>query len=472
MVVIGLILNPIFLKKELLRAHNMYLLEEENDILFLGSSHVYSTIDTDYLDNTLNANTFLLATPSQNISQSYYLLKEFISEKKPKLVFLETYSLKNNVGGKFAVHAAYDGLKLSTNKIEAAYYSSRTDSVFNTSLFAGILFPTYEYHNRWNGELSEKDFTYFDKANVNKGSEITQVNSKHVKKSKTIHIDYGVSKIKEMDSLEQNTQKSLDKIVSLCEENNIQLVLFSTPFIAHTGFSVEKHTKTLNYLKDLYKSKSIKYLDFNKHYKDLNMSYADFKDGHHLNSQGAKKVNTFLANYVKTSFNDLLPNRLNETLWYKNLVEGEKENVIYTHDLNFQFSDSINFKKITFIEDNNKRYVLIKLNDDVLETSFSNNFRVMIHALPEDPYIKLLPEDRVKHKFDNWDFKPQLITYKSQKLLFTKLKNPDTKISNYKRFNVGYYSSKGKSNVKMLSNIVFEKNKEGSTTKYNVKEKH
>jgi len=448
--------SSIFLKKELLRAHNMYLLEDENDILFVGSSHVFTAIDADFLENRTNANVFLLATPSQNISQSYYLIKEFLKHKKPKLLFLETYSLKEYVGDDFVSHSAYDGMKLSKTKIEAAYDASFHDSINDLYSFSSLVIPLFKYHNRWNGELTKQDFEYFDNTYLNKGSEIPTANSEFTPTDLEF-IDYDLSKINEKTVLNPDIESKLKAIIQLCEQNNIKLVLFSTPYLAHHGYSVGNQIKNTNYIKSTIKNELINYLDFNLLYKEIDIRYTDYIDSHHMNYNGSKKVNTYLGEWILKNYKTYLPDRESEKLWYKYFDKKLTNEVVFEKETHFSTHDSLFIEKITILKKGADSYIIIDLNDDLNIKKFtdevsSDALRMMVHFYPDEK-----DSDKIisKEGFINQDFKPDIMDFKGNKFLFSKLENKTTaEINFYKFANFTFYTaSKGRGNVLTLFDL-------------------
>ena len=56
--------------------NDLYFSNENIDCLYLGSSHVFSAVNTGILDSNNGKNNFNLATGSQSLIESYWLLKE------------------------------------------------------------------------------------------------------------------------------------------------------------------------------------------------------------------------------------------------------------------------------------------------------------------------------------------------------------------------------------------------------------
>ena len=92
------------------------------DIVFLGSSHSYTTYYPEMIDSSLKINSFNMASNSQQIDQLYFNLKEILKYQKPNIIFIELFSLAGNSRdnkGNWFVYDNLDGQKISLNKLDA-----------------------------------------------------------------------------------------------------------------------------------------------------------------------------------------------------------------------------------------------------------------------------------------------------------------------------------------------------------------
>ena len=71
--------------------HEMYNQEENIDILFLGSSHSYRSLNPQITDAIFDANTFNAGTSSQRWDGSYALLVEAGKQNDLKKVYVDMY---------------------------------------------------------------------------------------------------------------------------------------------------------------------------------------------------------------------------------------------------------------------------------------------------------------------------------------------------------------------------------------------
>ncbi len=275
--------------------------ENSLEIVFLGSSHAVSFFSPQEIYNTTKLRSYNLGCEQQNLLTSYYWLVEALKSQSPKVVVLETYFLFPYELGEEtpitnfhegSLHKAFDYMKPSFNKLRAVYDICNID---NSQTMSSYLFPLMQYHTRWK-ELSKTDFTYlstYDKYYNLKGYAFFD----HVSNYEF----NGYETIENNDTIEMvNTMKLyLNKIVSLCQEQNINLILVTTPT---NQWTIQKHNCVANYAQ----LHAIDYIDFcsSQMMYELQYTFAvDNSDYGHGNICGATKISNYLAKYILQNTN-------------------------------------------------------------------------------------------------------------------------------------------------------------------------
>ena len=112
------------------------------------------------------------------------------------------------------------------------------------------------------------------------------------------------------------------KIVRLCREKGIQLILYSSP--SPVNYNYKKH----NGLQKLADQYSLEYLDLNLKLEEIGIDWAvDTLDkGDHLNISGAEKVTKYLGDYLSGKYG--LTDRRQETAYQSWNQEAE----VYAED--------------------------------------------------------------------------------------------------------------------------------------------
>ena len=109
--IVSCILNHMYFKPDewsRILWHNFYNEKKNIDNLYLGSSHVFCDIDPTILDKLNGNNNFNLATSSQLLNGTFYLLKEANRTNNLKYVYVEL---------NYDVSTGREGFKSSSNLI-------------------------------------------------------------------------------------------------------------------------------------------------------------------------------------------------------------------------------------------------------------------------------------------------------------------------------------------------------------------
>ena len=246
------------------------LLEEDDtiDALAVGDSLIYSGISPMVIWKNYGYTTFDCAVVSQLTRMAYDYLKVAIESQHPKVVFFESLVIFRN-----------------PEKVIPA----TAETWFNNKYI-----PIINYHDNWKKLLFNSlnnDPKKFTKLNISKGyrySKVVQATSK----SKYNYMAYSDD---EWQLIDENSYY-FEKIVKLCQEKGVKLVLISIPNIDLWNYS--KH----NTMVKVAQKYDLEFIDFNLD-NPLNIDWQkETKDGGgHLNNSGATKVSNFLGEYLKNS---------------------------------------------------------------------------------------------------------------------------------------------------------------------------
>lgn len=90
--------------------------------------------------------------------------------------------------------------------------------------------------------------------------------------------------------------KYLEKIFALCEEYDVELILYRAPYLA-----TENELGKLNHLKQLCQEHDVLFLDLEQEV-DFSVK-SDFSDYYHLSPNGAEKATEYLQTYILDAIN-------------------------------------------------------------------------------------------------------------------------------------------------------------------------
>lgn len=245
------------------------------DYITIGDSECSTSISPMELWKQYGYAGYNCGVPGQRLQDTYYQLQQLLQKQSPKVILLETNTF-------------YRDFKY-TNALQDAVDEG-----------AQNLFPIYKYHNFW------KSFSLdmFKESNKKakhkypreyKGFHYTVV-TKPYTKGPYIH------KTRKIHPIGDQPLFYMNKIVELCKEKNIQLILYSTP--TPLCWTYSKHNAAAAFAKE----NGLKYVDMNLHAKKIGIDWSkDTRDkGNHLNYYGAKKVTDYMGSYLSkhTSLTD------------------------------------------------------------------------------------------------------------------------------------------------------------------------
>jgi hypothetical protein len=294
--------------------------------------------------------------------------------QSPKLIAFEVNYLVGDsldYENTSALRWGYTNMPLSVDKLKNIYDAT---GGFNAD-FVSYVFPVFFYHTRWD-ELSKTDFTYFyqDKTNYAKGYHASdKVYEEQV---------YLESYNSEGETfIDERNLAYFDAMVDLCNENNIELLLFKSPREEWYRYDTEA-------VNEIAQERNLNFIDYNELYCngeiELDTSN-DFRDYKHLNDYGAAKVTSHLGNYIKENYN--IPDRRNDDTpnsW-------DKANEYRKRSGWQEFMDAATAEECLLMVQNDENYVVI-----VTDTG-STNVKQWVY---EDCKIKLdidWQEDGIKH---------------------------------------------------------------------------
>lgn len=257
------------------------------DVLFVGNSHSGINIDTAALWENSGISSYNLWGGVQPLWNSYHFIVEALKYQTPKVIVLEVtatvsdyeYSEEQNQLKNIA------GMKLSKNKLEAVKVSAPEDR--RLDLLLGL--PLY--HSRFD-ELTKKDFEHFpwsDGIENFKGSYLLYGTGSYPEES--------AEGVTERGEIMEKELEYLNKIIALCRDEDIPLVLLKTPTVER-----EDEQKIFNTVADIADDSGLPFINMNLMDDELDIGPSDFSADRHMNGSGARKVARWLGEYLSDNY--------------------------------------------------------------------------------------------------------------------------------------------------------------------------
>lgn len=269
--------------------------EPENSlqVLFLGSSFGSTSFIPQELYDEYGYTSYNLCCEQQSLVTSYYWLKEALAYQQPQVVVLETGLLFGGTDGSVLesseemTRAAFDPMRWSKVKWEGVRDVCRLDPEHTMT---GYLFPYYRYHDRWR-EISEEDFMG-NKEGLNRDLRGYVYIEGEVGESSYEPLYPGVDQWMDMKPV---MEEYFNRIVDLCAEKGIYLMLVRTPTTSDTYGAY-------NCMQQVSTDRGLLFFDFNDYrfYGACGYDYLhDNADDSHPNLSGARKLTDFVGQILR-----------------------------------------------------------------------------------------------------------------------------------------------------------------------------
>lgn len=284
------VLNALFLPKYMSEIPEGALIAEyyketaDHDVVFVGDCEVYENLSPDVLWNEYGITSFIRGSAQQLIWQSYYLMEETLKTEKPKVMVFNVLSMKYAEPQNEAYNRLnLDGMKLSPSKLRAVQASMTEEESM-----LSYLFPLLRYHSRWN-ELSSEDFRYlFHRDILSDSGYLMNVQVRpavNVPAGKPLP-DYRFSDV---------CYGYLDKMVQLCRENGVQLVLMKAPSLYPYWYDQWEAQ-----IEEYAAGNGLLYVNFLELTEEMGIDFDTdtYDSGLHLNLYGAEKMSRWFGRWL------------------------------------------------------------------------------------------------------------------------------------------------------------------------------
>lgn len=278
---------------------DFYKLEKNSvDVLLFGSSHAVSTLNPQVIYDNYGITSYNLGCEQQSLVVTYYWLREALKYQSPKAVVLDTYMLHKYTDSyvyndmncrEGTLRKAMDSMRLSPLKWEAGKVIEEIDPTQSGLSFSLL---NIRYHTRWTS-LGEGDYTensMIDHGGV-KGFTVLGGTGDYI----YVPFSDADAMNSEPEEMVETSIVYLDKVVQLCEDEGIQLILVKIP----CGEPAGRYRSNKEYAD----AHNLPYYDFNevRLYNEIGYNSAENLLSH-PNYLGAEKVSNYLGNLLLNEY--------------------------------------------------------------------------------------------------------------------------------------------------------------------------
>lgn len=266
---------------------NNHMEENTIDVLCVGSSHIYCTINPVQMYKDYGIAAYDLTGGRQALWYSYFYIQEAIKTQKPKIIILDVYTARLDEGD-FDANVLQSNLlsmKPSINKWRALEVAE-AENKFDLFWRFPITHSRYEF-------LTKKDFNLnVDNFLLGYSYYTEIVPYKEIMDS---------TKVTGNEAIPEKSERYLRKCIELCKLNNINVILFNSPWPCID----EKSQKQFNYIQKIADEYKVPFLNGCLYEKIMGIDYMvdSMGNGGHLNYTGAVKCTRWLCKYLKLHYN-------------------------------------------------------------------------------------------------------------------------------------------------------------------------
>ena len=327
--------------------------KETPDVLMLGTSAMFRAIMPLLLDEVTGLETVDMCTPAQTMLSSYTLLKDSISQGKvPDTLILYTnirrFCREKTSNYDYQVMA---NLPLSLDKLEMMYHGFSVDEWPETLLKA----VRGRENLTWKAMRRNLKSTYKLSTNPEEAPEglrpyIGKGYNYDTRKQDPAAIVLPNNAV-EVFSLEAADRTWYDKIVNICKEHNIDLIMIAVPRLPATILASEDYDGYHKYMEQLAAENGTQFWDLTYVKEDVMVITSEhFRDGYHGNTSFAEPFTRVLGAMI----NDYMAGTLDKSKYlfddyesYTQLHKGVQ--AIFTKDKLQQSKDVKNFLDVKLI---------------------------------------------------------------------------------------------------------------------------
>lgn len=299
-----------------LMMHEMYNQDENIDVLFLGSSHCYRSLNPAVTDEIWSCNTFNAGSSLQGLDSSYALLVEAHKQYNLQQVYVELYygvtnEIFHNRTDMTATYLISDYMKPSLNRTRLLLNASTSEYYVN-----GFILGRRNWEKLFDSNYildlyarkstpSYKNYEYIDDISIGdsymgKGycaSTMSMDNDSN-------YTEFPPAPISD-NYISADCQKYMVKIIEYCEKNDIQLCFFSAPMADFYLDLMGNYDSYISQVKSIVEPYNVEYYDFNLCSNDyLMIDGFDYMEPQHLNINGSFKFSTVFSQFFTGELDD------------------------------------------------------------------------------------------------------------------------------------------------------------------------
>ena len=262
------------------------------DVIFLGASHMLNAVSPRQLwaEHGIASNN--LAQNGQVLPVTYYHLQEALRYQKPRLIVVDIYKAiqESLIDSSASAHYTLDSMTFGPPKLRAVL------DLLPPEEWAEYLLDVVAYHSRWK-ELTAADF---------QAPDFSERGAQALYDTAPLP-DFQVMGEEETAPAAPTALRYLEKIVELCREEGVELLLVAVPFATPEDDDMSRQ-EVVNGMAAYAAEWGVPYVNMMHATEEMGFDFAtDMADIYHNNWLGMEKTTAWLGDYLCAHYD--LPDR-------------------------------------------------------------------------------------------------------------------------------------------------------------------
>lgn len=273
--------------------HEYMQSDTQNDqVVFLGDCEVYEAVSPVTLWQEYGVESRVCGSPQQLLWHSYALLSEILERSKPSAVVLGVYGLCYGT----PQSEAYNRMALDALSMSGAKWSVIRQTSTQGESAISYVFPLLRYHSRWS-ELTARDVALAFRVQEPISSRGYLVKTGIVPAASPTPSHEGA--IVPLDTaFGEMALEYFDRIVALCRQKGVQLILFKAPTDSWRYPWLEDYEAQVEQLAEQY---GLPYYNALESFENIGLDLRtdSYDGGAHLNVYGVEKLTRYVGQMLK-----------------------------------------------------------------------------------------------------------------------------------------------------------------------------
>lgn len=261
--------------------------EQSLDVIVYGSSHPWNAVNTNQMYEEYGIEAYNYGCFWQQLNTTKLFLEDSLRTQSPKIALIETYRVDDVI-----YDADMDGEVYYTKAISD--FEGRREYLKqcfqdNKLRYLSYYVPFVAFHENWMN-IGIKDLA------IKKVNNMDYHNRGYRNSANAENVVIDRNHLSSQKALPEDSLKTLDNIMNICNERNIKVIFFVVPFAEEDycyGEAMKRYAAENNSV----------YIDFFDIMDEIGISEdTDFADIGHLNLSGANKVTKYLSEYILDNY--------------------------------------------------------------------------------------------------------------------------------------------------------------------------